>query len=335
MQISHQILSYCCRMEKIHQLKETFTAFMDSVKFDYRPEELYAPIIYTVYQKGKRLRPMLCLLACDLFEGKVEDALYPAFALEIFHNSTLLHDDIMDQAPIRRGMPTVYKKWNTNAAILSGDAMVALSFDFVMRTPRSHEAARLLAQVHREVCEGQQYDLNFETCNEVSVDEYLEMIRLKTAVLLATSLKMGALVAGADESDQQKLYDFGIAIGIAFQLQDDLLDCYCDETVFGKKMGGDIVENKKTFMVPKAMELASVDNRAELSSLFSASMVEPDEKIRRVKAIYDRIGVKESVERVIADYFRQGDSILDTIHVPDERKVGIRDYALQLLGRNK
>lgn len=335
MQISHQILSYFCRMEKIHQLKETFTAFMDSVKFDYRPEELYAPIIYTVYQKGKRLRPMLCLLACDLFGGKVEDALYPAFALEIFHNSTLLHDDIMDQAPIRRGMPTVYKKWNTNVAILSGDAMVALSFDFVMRTPRSQEAAHLLAQVHREVCEGQQYDLNFETCNEVSVDEYLEMIRLKTAVLLATSLKMGALVAGADESDQQKLYDFGIAIGVAFQLQDDLLDCYCDEAVFGKKMGGDIVENKKTFMLLKALELASLDDRAELSSLFSTSMVEPDEKIRRVKAVYDRIGVKESVEKVIADYFRRGDSILDTIHVPDERKVGIRDFALQLLGRDK
>jgi len=336
MQISHQNLYYFCRMETTQQLKEKFTAFMDSVSFEYTPAELYAPITYTLFQKGKRLRPMLCLLACDMFGGKQEEAWYPALALETFHNFTLIHDDIMDQAPIRRGLPTVYKKWNTNTAILSGDAMLSLAFDFVMRTPRSIDAVRLLNQVHREVCEGQQYDMNFETQDEVSIADYLEMIRLKTAVLLATSLRMGALIAGAGEKDQKNLYDFGIAIGMAFQLQDDVLDCYCDEAVFGKKMGGDIVENKKTYMVLKAMELASAADRQALNELFStASVMKPEEKIRAVKAIYDSLHVKESVEQTIGEYYRQADSFLAAVGIAEERKTKLREYALQLLGRDK
>ena len=318
------------------QLKEKFTAFMDAVKIDYQPAELYAPIIYTLCQKGKRLRPMLCLLACEMFDGPVDDALYPALALETFHNSTLIHDDIMDQAPIRRGMPTVYRKWSTNAAILSGDAMQALSFEFVMRTPRAIEAARLLNQAHREVCEGQQYDMDFETRTDVTIPEYLEMIRLKTAVLLAASLQMGAAVAGAPENDQQLLYDFGIAIGLAFQLQDDLLDCYADEAVFGKKVGGDIVENKKTYMLLKALELASPDDKTQLATLMAdTAPADPAAKIQSVKAIYDRLQVKETVAQVIAGYHRRADALLDAVHVPDDRKVALRAYAQQLLGRDK
>ena len=323
-------------METIQSLKGRFTAFMDSVNMDYTPKELYAPIIYTLYQKGKRLRPMLCLLACDLFDGNIEDALYPALALETFHNSTLIHDDIMDQASIRRGMPTVYKKWNTNAAILSGDAMLPLAFAFVMRTPNAIGAVKLLNQVHREVCEGQQYDMNFETREDVTIAEYLEMIRLKTAVLLATSIRMGALVAGASEEDQKRLYDFGIAIGMAFQLQDDVLDCYADEAVFGKKTGGDIVENKKTLMVLKSMELASSEDREALRSLFSPSLsMDPDVKIRSVKAIYDRLHVKEAVEQTITQYFREADACLDAVDVAEDRKGILREYALRLLGRDK
>lgn len=322
-------------MEKIKQLQEKFSSFMDSVAFDYRPAELYAPITYTLFQKGKRLRPMLCLLACDLFGGSLDEALYPALGLETFHNSTLLHDDIMDQAPLRRGMETVYKKWNTNMAILSGDAMIALAFDFVLRTPRSSETARLLAQVHREVCEGQQYDLNFETQPLVSIPEYMEMIRLKTAVLLATSLQMGAVVAGADEQSQRALYDFGIAIGMAFQLQDDVLDCYGDESVFGKKTGGDIVENKKTYMLLKALELASPEMKETLTRWCSTPTVEPVEKIQAVIACYDALHVKAEAEQVIADYHRQADALLDSVRIPEERKQPLRDYARMLLGRSK
>lgn len=323
-------------MEKINQLKAEFTAFMDAVRFDYHPEELYAPIVYTLYQKGKRLRPMLCLLACEMFGGKVEDALYPAFALETFHNSTLIHDDIMDQAPIRRGKETVYKKWNTNMAILSGDAMQALAYDFVMRTPRSADTARLLSKVHREVCEGQQYDMNFETRTDVTIPEYLEMIRLKTAVLLATSLQIGAVVAGADEADQRKLYEFGIAIGVAFQLQDDVLDCYADESVFGKKTGGDIVENKKTYMLLKAQELADTADRAALDLLFSSTAdMDRSRKIESVMAIYDKLHVREAAEQTIGECFRQADLLLESLPIPEERKGLLRDYVRQLLGRDK
>ena len=308
---------------------------MDSVPFDYQPAELYAPITYTLFQKGKCLRPMLCLLASDLFGGCLDDALFPALALETFHNFTLIHDDIMDQAPLRRGKETVYKKWNTNVAILSGDAMLALAFEFVMRTPSASEAARLLAKVHREVCEGQQYDMNFETMGEVTIPDYLEMIRLKTAVLLATSLQMGAMVAGADAEDQKHLYDFGIAIGMAFQLQDDVLDCYCDEAVFGKKMGGDIVENKKTYLFLKAKELASPSQHDTLLHWYSIAADNPQEKIKAVKEIYDALHVKGAVDQAIAEYYRQADACLDAVRVSDERKEPLRNYARLLLGRER
>lgn len=323
-------------MEKIKQLKEEFTSFMGQVPFTYRPAELYAPITYTLFQKGKRLRPMLCLLACDMFGGDLEEAKYPALALETFHNSTLIHDDIMDQAPLRRGMETVYKKWNTNAAILSGDAMVALSFDFVMRTPKALETVRLLSQVYHEICDGQQYDINFETRSDVTIPEYLEMIRLKTAVLLATSLQMGALVAGASEADQRLLYDYGIAIGMAFQLQDDLLDCYGDEAVFGKKTGGDILENKKTYMLLKALEMASPAQRSALEQWFSLSAVDqPQLKVQAVKQLYDQLHVKEVVGQVISNYFTQADAFLDAVGVPEERKSSLKTYVLMLSGRDK
>ena len=323
-------------MEKIQQLKERFDAFMSGVDFVKSPEGLYEPVAYTVSQKGKRLRPMLCLLACDLFGGEYHEAKYPALALETAHNFTLIHDDIMDQAPIRRGMETVYKKWNTNQAILSGDAALVMAYDFATRTHRPVEVLNLLNQVLLEICEGQQMDMEFETRKEVSISEYLEMIRLKTAVLLATALQMGAVVADADKIAQRNLYDFGIGIGMAFQIQDDILDCYSDVTVFGKMTGGDIVENKKTMMYLKALELASPEQRERLTDLFSGEVdINPQRKIDEVIALYDQLQVKEEVERLMADYFRQAYSALDAVRLPEERKVHLRHYADLLSGRDK
>lgn len=311
-------------------------AFIGSADFGRQPEGLYAPIAYTVLQKGKRLRPMLCLLACDLFGGNIDDAKYPALALETAHNFTLIHDDIMDQAPLRRGMETVYKKWNTTTAILSGDAAMILAFDFAMRTPKAKETVALLVKVMQEICEGQQYDLEFETRATVSIPEYLEMIRLKTAVLLATSLQIGAVIAGADEEDQRHLYDFGIDLGMAFQLRDDILDCYSDVSVFGKVTGGDIVENKKTYLYLKALELAEPSDRERLVSLFQGrELLDPHDKVEAVLGIYNRIHIKEIVESVIADYEHQATLCLNAIGVPDQKKQHLRCYADMLSGRVK
>ena len=323
-------------MEKIQQLKERFDAFMQGVDFHKSPEGLYEPVAYTVLQKGKRLRPMLCLLACDMFGGEYHEAKYPALALETAHNFTLIHDDIMDQAPLRRGKETVYKKWNTNQAILSGDTALVMAYDFATRTHRPMEVVSLLNQVLLEIFEGQQMDMEFESRSEVTIPEYLEMIRLKTAVLLATSLQIGAVVADADEEDLRKLYDFGIGIGMAFQLQDDILDCYSDVAVFGKVTGGDIVENKKTLMYLKALELASPSQRERLSSLYSGTVaINPQRKIDEVIAIYDDLHVKEEVERLMAEYYRQAYTSLDEVKLPEERKTHLRHYADLLSGRNK
>lgn len=323
-------------MEKIKQLQRDFTEFMDSVEFVKEPKGLYEPIAYTILQKGKRLRPMLCLLANDMFGGSFDDTKFPALGLETGHNFSLIHDDIMDQAPLRRGMETVYKKWNTNTAILSGDVTLMMANQFVMRTSKPIEAATLFNKVMIEIGEGQQYDMNFETQRVVTIPEYLEMIRLKTAVLLATSLQMGAAIAGADEEDQKNLYDFGIALGMAFQLQDDILDCYSDVAVFGKVTGGDIVENKKTLMYLKALELAPEADRERLEALFSGEVViNPQKKIDEVIAMYDRLHVREAVELLMADYFRQAAACLDAVKLPEERKVHLRHYADLLSGREK
>ena len=323
-------------MEKIKQLQNDITEFISKCDFGGNPIELYEPISYTILQKGKRLRPMLCLLANDMFGGDENDALWPALALETFHNFTLIHDDIMDQAPLRRGMETVYQKWNSNIAILSGDAMLAMAFEFAMKTKNGIAAARLLGKVAREVYEGQQFDLNYETQGEVTIEQYLEMIRLKTAVLLATSLQMGATIAGADEKNIQALYDFGINIGMSFQLQDDILDLYSDVEVFGKRHGGDIADNKKTYLYLKALELADGEDKERLQRYFTMRVDhDEEEKIAEVKKIYDRLHVKEEVERVMMDYDRKAFALLDSITLPDEKKKHLRTYAEMLSGRKK
>ena len=323
-------------MEKIKQLQQDFADFMAQRNFNGQPTELYEPIAYTILQSGKRMRPMLCLLANDMFDGDEQQTLWPALALETFHNFTLIHDDIMDKAPMRRGKPTVYQKWNSDIAILSGDAMLAMAFQFALKPQKGAELAQQLGKVAIEICEGQQMDLNFETLGNVTIDEYLEMIRLKTAVLLATALQMGATTAEADKSDIQHLYDFGINMGMSFQLQDDILDLYSDVAVFGKRHGGDIADNKKTYLYLKALELASEQDRKRLEYLFTLRMDhDEEEKIEEVQAIYDRLHVKEAVEQVIAEYDRKALAELEAIDLPEERKIHLRNYAELLSGRKK
>ena len=323
-------------MEKIKQLQQDFADFMAQIDFSGQPAELYEPIAYTILQSGKRMRPMLCLLANEMFGGDKQQALWPALALETFHNFTLIHDDIMDKAPLRRGKETVYQKWNADIAILSGDAMLAKAFLFALKPNKGAELAQQLGNVAIEICEGQQMDLNFETCGNVTIDEYLEMIRLKTAVLLATALKMGATVAEAKPSDIQHLYDFGIAMGMSFQLQDDILDLYSDVQTFGKKHGGDIAENKKTYLYLKALELANEKDRKRLEYLFTLRVDhDEEEKIEEVKGIYDSLHVKEAVEQVIADYDRKAFEALAAVDIPEEKKKHLKAYAESLTGRKK
>ena len=323
-------------METIKQLQQDFADFLAKTNFNGQPKELYEPIAYTILQSGKRLRPMLCLLANEMFGGDEQQALWPALALETFHNFTLIHDDIMDKAPMRRGMPTVYQKWNSDIAILSGDAMLAMAFQFAQKPKKGAELAQQLGRVAIEICEGQQMDLNFETQKEVGIEDYLEMIRLKTAVLLATALQMGATVAGAKETDIQHLYNFGINIGMSFQLQDDILDLYSDVATFGKRHGGDIADNKKTYLYLKALELASEKDRKRLEHLFTLRMDhDEEEKIEEVQAIYDRLKVKEASEQVMLDYDRKALAELDAIDLPEEHKIHLKTYAELLSGRKK
>ena len=323
-------------MEKIKQLQQDFADFLAKIDFDKQPKELYEPISYTLLQSGKRLRPMLCLLANELFDGDEQEALWPALALETFHNFTLIHDDIMDKAPLRRGKETVYQKWNADIAILSGDAMLAQAFQYALKPKHGAEIARQLGKVAIEICEGQQMDLNFETLGNVTIPEYLEMIRLKTAVLLATALQMGATVAGAPADDIQRLYNFGINMGMSFQLQDDILDLYSDVAVFGKRHGGDIADNKKTYLYLKALYLASAKDRKRLEYLFTLRIDhDEEEKIEEVQAIYDRLHVKEAVEAVMLDYDRKAFEAIDAIGLPEEKKKHLRTYAELLSGRKK
>lgn len=294
-------------MVSLGALQKKIADRINELQFESEPRELYEPISYIMGLGGKRLRPALCLLACDLVQGNIEEALEPAIGIELFHNFTLLHDDIMDKAPIRRGKPTVHIKWNDNAAILSGDTMMALSYDYIMKAPEPVRSAVFMVfnKTAIEVCEGQQYDMNFETRQQVSIDDYLEMIRLKTAVLLAGSLKIGALIGGADAAVANALYEFGQHIGIAFQLKDDLLDVYSDQQKFGKATGGDILSNKKTFLYLKAFELAQGDVLAALTHLFNDASIAAEKKVEGVTKIYDELHIRDLAEERITSYYDQ------------------------------
>lgn len=324
-------------MLKVDEIQEMINTYIDNQDFTGTPSELYAPIEYILRQGGKRMRPTLCLLACDLLGGNVEDCMVPAISAEIFHNFTLVHDDIMDQAPLRRGMETVYHKWNSDIALLSGDTMLIKAFQYVLATKKeySYDVFAELCKVALEVCEGQQMDLNFETRDDVTLDDYLEMIRLKTAVLLGSVLKIGSIVANADDKTRDDIYKLGVQLGMAFQLQDDLFDCYGDVKVFGKMTGGDISDNKKTYLYLKALELASDDDKNTLRQLFMLPKGRDEKKIQTVLNIYAKYNVKDIVTKLMTEYYENSIQNLNNIDLPEERKKILKDYADYLYKRNK
>lgn len=319
-------------MASLQELQQIIHDRVASIKFEKQPVELYEPINYILSLGGKRLRPALCLLACDLVGGAVEDCLDTAVGLEIFHNFTLLHDDIMDNAPIRRGKTTVHKKWNENAAILSGDTMMALSYEFIMRAPESCRSTvfSLFNKTAIEVCEGQQYDMNFESQQDVSIQDYLEMIRLKTAVLLAGSLQIGAVIGGGDEKTANNLYQFGVNIGLAFQLKDDLLDVFSDQQKFGKTTGGDIVANKKTFLYLKALDEAQETDKSRLINFFEQENSDSKLKIAQVKEIYEKLNIKSKTEELINYYYSEAMAALDEMDNQFFNKTELIKFAHQL-----
>ncbi|MGE4432580.1 MAG: polyprenyl synthetase family protein [Bacteroidales bacterium] len=301
-----------------------------------QPEDLYQPIRYVLEMGGKRLRPMLCLLSNDLYEGDTEAAMHAALALEVFHNFTLLHDDIMDKAYTRRKQDCVHIKWNPNVAILSGDAMQILAFELLSNVPKDKlkVCLDLFAKTAREVCEGQQYDMEFETRSDVTEAEYVRMIRLKTAVLLAASLKMGAILAGANKKEANHLYQYGIHLGLAFQLQDDWLDAFGSIESFGKRIGGDIVSNKKTYLLIHALENAKDKDAADLTYWISVQPEDPTEKIQAVKAIFERTGVDALCRNEIRNNMELAMDHLHALQLPTERIKPLMDLGNRLMERN-
>ena len=307
------------------------------IEYPAAPWGLYEPIAYTMSLGGKRIRPSLVLMACDAFGGCVDDAVAPALGLELFHNFTLLHDDVMDKADIRRGKPTVHVKWNDNTAILSGDAMLTMATQYVAKAPVSvmAEVMALYNKTAMEIYEGQQYDMEFENRMDVAEDEYINMIRLKTSVLLGCACKMGALIGGAGKEDADRIYRFGELVGLAFQLQDDLLDVYGDEKTFGKAIGGDIMNNKKTFMLIKALELAEGETHEELMKWINAENPDRAKKVAAVTGIYTATGAKRVAEDRIAAYNNEALAILEEIGMDDEAKSSFRAFADTLMNRRK
>lgn len=302
--------------------------------FQFAPPELYEPMRYILSLGGKRIRPLLALMSCDMLGGSVHEALPASYALELFHTFTLMHDDIMDNASLRRGKPTVHRQFGTPRAILSGDVMLIYAYDYLSRleTVKFRRAMDLFNATAIRVCEGQQYDLNFQADEEVTVKDYLLMIECKTAALLACSLKLGAIVAGADEHDANRLYEFGKNMGICFQLLDDMLDSFGEEGKFGKKIGGDIAENKKTFLHIKAMEAAG---RAEREKLlyYLRNNVPVDEKVKHVLEIYHELGVDRLARQEAQRYNEAAFASLDRVQVADERKKTLRDFATMMVSR--
>lgn len=322
-------------MHTIKELQDKIYKTLEEQKFEGNPPLLYEPIKYTLSQGGKRLRPLLTLLGCDLFGGNIDNAVYPAIGMEIFHNFTLLHDDIMDKAPIRRGKETVYKKWNTNIAILSGDTMFALAYEFMLKTDDKviSRILPVLNQTAREVCEGQQYDMNFETQDNVTIADYIEMIRLKTAVLLGGSLKIGAIIGGASAENADYIYNFGLNVGLAFQLKDDLLDVFSDVDKFGKMTGGDILTNKKTFLYLKAYELAKDDNLNKLNFYFKLTDKESEEKVNGIKSIYNKLNIEQLTIDEMQKYYNLALHEFDKIKIAETQKQNLLDFAKQLMDR--
>ncbi len=323
-------------MFKSSELLEKINRHIAELQFTRRPAGLYEPVSYVLSLGGKRIRPVLMMMAYNLYKEDVESIFNQATGIEVYHNYTLLHDDLMDQADRRRGKPTVHKVWNENTAILSGDAMLVLAYQFMAEgCPAGllKPVMDLFSLTALEICEGQQFDMEFETRDDVTEEEYLEMIRLKTSVLLAAALKLGAMLGGASEEDAARLYNFGVNLGVAFQLKDDLLDVYGDVKVFGKNIGGDILCNKKTYLLIQAYRQASDVQRAELERWVKAGQFDPAVKIAAVTALYDSIGVKALCEREIEEYTRRAEESLAQVSVPTNRKQELQALMEALMHR--
>ena len=324
-------------MHTSDQILKLVNDTLDNLAYDRKPASLYEPIRYVLSLGGKRIRPVLMLLAYNLFKDDPESIIMPACGLETYHNYTLLHDDLMDNADLRRGHETVHRRWDANTAILSGDSMLVLAYQRIAQCDKAKlaEVLALFTETALEIGEGQQYDMDFEHRNDVAEEEYIEMIRLKTSVLLACALKIGAVLGGASAEDADNLYRFGEQIGLAFQLQDDYLDVYGDTKVFGKAIGGDITSNKKTFMLINAFNRADAETRAELERWTTATEFDPAEKIAAVTEIYNRLGINKLAEQRIKEYFEQSRQHLDEFSVSDDRKAVLREYTERMMNRKK
>ena len=311
--------------------------YLSSQPYDRQPSGLYEPIRYVLSMGGKRIRPSLMLMAYNLYKENPEAVLPQACALETYHNFTLLHDDLMDNADMRRGHQTVHRKWNANTAILSGDTMLILAFHRMMQCPEHTLKAVMetFTETTLEIDEGQQMDIDFETRDDVQEEEYIEMIRLKTSVLLACALKIGAIMAGAPKEDVDRLYRFGERMGLAFQLQDDYLDVYGDPAVFGKAIGGDILCNKKTYMLINALNAADANQKKELQAWIDAEHSDAQQKIAAVTALYNKIGVDKMAQAKIEQYFAEARACLEEVNVESGRKQVLRDYTDAMMHRNK
>ncbi|MCL2596193.1 MAG: polyprenyl synthetase family protein [Paludibacter sp.] len=324
-------------MKTFEEILKIIDIQINKIQWQREPKGLYAPIDYVLSLGGKRLRPALTLMAYNLFADNILPAIYPAIGVEIFHNFTLLHDDIMDKAEVRRGKPTVHKKWNENTAILSGDVMQIIAYQYISQTPPEHlkEVLDIFSKTAEEICRGQQLDMDFESRQNVSTEEYLEMIKLKTAVLLGCAIKIGAIIGNAQNADCQAMYDFGINLGLAFQLKDDWLDVWGNEQTFGKKIGGDILCNKKTYLLINALQLAKGQIGQELNFLLNTDNILPEDKIRCVIEIFNSLKIKELTEEKINLYYKKSLEHLDNVKVDSSKKEYLQLLAKELLQRNK
>ena len=324
-------------MKTSEEILRLVNDYLVQLPYEREPQSLYEPIKYVLSMGGKRVRPVLMMLAYNMYKDNPESILPSACALETYHNYTLLHDDLMDNAALRRGHETVHMKWDANTAILSGDSMLVLAYERIAQCPKEKLAGvlSLFTETALEIGEGQQYDMEFENRTDVTEAEYIEMIRLKTSVLLACAVKMGAMLAGASDEDADNLYKFGEQIGLAFQLQDDFLDVYGDSAVFGKAIGGDITSNKKTFMLINAINHANAEQRAELTRWITAEQFDAKEKVAAVTRLYNEIGIDRMAKDKIEYYFEQSTKYLALVNVPEERKQELIAYTHDMMNREK
>lgn len=323
-------------MQFVETYQNNFLEYLEDFTKERHPKNLYNPVNYILKLSGKRLRPILTLMTADIFGSDATKALDAALSIEVFHNFSLVHDDIMDDAPLRRGQQTVHEKWDINTGILSGDAMLIMAYQlFENYEPKTFQAlAKLFSKTALEVCEGQQYDIDFETRQDVTIDEYLKMIAYKTAVLVGASMQMGAIVAGTSQVNQDAIYDFGRYLGIAFQLQDDYLDAFGNPETFGKQLGGDIIENKKTYLYLKALEFSDDATKTSISKWFSSQPENPTEKVAKVKQLFIDSGAEQATKDAVKEYTEKAFAVLETLNITADKKKVLYEFGTWLMNRH-